>query len=67
MISKSDNNNNNINLEELNRYFDQIDKLIDSPNNNQECILCHRKGGRELSGRLIYLKNELWIHINCLF
>ena len=28
---------------------------------------CHRKGGRELSGRLIYLKNELWVHINCLF
>ena len=67
MISKSDNNNNNINLEELNKYFDHIDKLIDSPNNSQECILCHRKGGRELSGRLIYLKNELWIHINCLF
>ena len=43
MISKSDNNNNNINLEELNKYFDHIDKLIDSPNNNQECILCHRK------------------------
>ena len=70
IISKSDNNNNNnsnINLEELNKYFDHIDKLIDSPNNNQECVLCHRKGGRELSGRLIYLKNELWIHINCLF
>ena len=48
IISKLDNNNNsNINLEELNKYFNHIDKLIDSPNNNQECVLCHRKGGRE--------------------
>ena len=67
IISKSDNNTNNINVEELNKYFDHIDKLIDSPNNNQECILCHRKGGRELSGRLIFFKDELWIHVNCLF
>ena len=68
IISKSENNNNsNINLEELNKYFDHIDKLIESPNSNQECILCHRKGGRELSGRLIYFKDEKWIHINCLF
>ena len=68
IISKSENNaNNNINLEELNKYFDHIDKLIDSPNSHQECLLCHRKGGRELSGRLIYLKNDLWVHINCLY
>ena len=67
IISKSDNNTNNINIEELNKYFDHIDKIIESPNNNQECILCHRKGGRELSGRLVYLKDEIWIHINCLF
>ena len=68
IISRSESNNNsNINFEELNKYFDHIDKLIESPNNTQECILCQRKGGRELSGRLIYLKNEKWIHINCLF
>ena len=67
IISKSDNNNNNINVEELNKYFDHIDKLIESPNSNQECILCHRKGGRELSGRLIFFKDELWVHVNCLF
>ena len=66
IISKSDNNANTINIEELNKYFDHIDKLIESPNNNQECILCHRKGGRELSGRLVYIKDEIWIHINCL-
>ena len=67
IISKSDNNTNNINIEELNKYFDHIDKLIESPNSNQECILCHRRGGRELSGRLIFFKDELWIHVNCLF
>ena len=68
IISKSENNTyNNINLEELNKYFDHIDKLLDSPNSHQECLLCHRKGGRELSGRLIYLKNDLWVHINCLY
>ena len=68
IISKSDNNtNNNINMEELNKYFDHVDKLINSPNIHQECFLCHRNGGRELSGRLIYLKNDLWVHINCLY
>ena len=67
IISKSENNNNNINLEELNKYFDHIDELVESPNSNQECYLCHRKGGRKLSGRLIYFKNEIWIHVNCLF
>ena len=68
IISKSENNiNNNINLEELNKYFDHIDKLKDSPNSHQECLLCHRKGGRELSGRLIFLKNDLWVHVNCLY
>ena len=69
IISKSENNtsSNNINTEELYKYFDHIDKLINSPNSNQECFLCHRKGGRELSGRLIYLKNDLWVHINCLY
>ena len=55
IISKSENNaNNNINIEELNKYFDHIDKIMESPNNQQECLLCHRKGGRELSGRLIF-------------
>ena len=68
IISKSENStNNNINLEELYKYFDHIDKLMESPNSQQECLLCHRKGGRELSGRLIYLKNDLWVHINCLY
>ena len=67
IISKSESSPNNINLEELNKYFDQIDKLVDSPNRNQECGLCHRKGGRELSGRLIFLKNDFWVHINCLY
>ena len=68
IISKSENNtNNNINIEELNKYFDHIDKIMESPNNQQECLLCHRKGGRELSGRLIYLKNDIWVHINCLY
>jgi hypothetical protein len=68
IISKSDNNaNNNINIEELNKYFEHIDKSVESPNSQQECLLCHRKGGKELSGRLIYLKNNLWVHINCLY
>ena len=67
IISKSDNNTNNINIEELNKYFDHIDKLIESPNSNQECFLCQRTGGRELSGRLIFFKDELWVHVNCLF
>ena len=68
IISKSENNQNNlINIDELIKYFDHIDKLIESPNCHQECILCHRKGGRELSGRLIYLKNDIWVHINCLY
>ena len=68
IISKSDNNaNNNINIEELNKYFEHIDKSVESPNSQQECLLCHRKGGKELSGRLIYLNNNLWVHINCLY
>ena len=67
IISKSESSPNNINLEELNKYYDFIDKLIDSPNSHQECGLCHRKGGRELSGRLIYLRNDFWVHINCLY
>ena len=67
IISKSESSPNNINIDELNKYYDYIDKLIDSPNSHQECALCHRKGGRELSGRLIYLKNDFWVHINCLY
>ena len=67
IISKSENSPNNINMEELNKYFDIIDKIVDSPNSHQECALCHRKGGRELSGRLIYIKNDFWVHINCLY
>ena len=68
IISKSENNQNNlINIDELIKYFDHIDKLVESPNSHQECVFCHRKGGRELSGRLIYLKNDSWVHVNCLY
>ena len=67
VISKCELETNNINNEELEKYFDSVDKLLDSPNSQQECVLCHRKGGREISGRLIYLKENSWIHINCLY
>ena len=67
IISKSESSPNNINIDELYKYYDFIDKLIESPNSHQECALCHRKGGRVLSGRLIYLYKDIWVHINCLF
>lgn len=53
--------------EDIFKYIDAIDPIIESPNSNQRCEFCLRRGQRSRSGRLIHIKNDLWCHVNCVY
>ena len=61
------NNSNNINNEELQKFLDNIDPIIESPTKNINCAFCHRNGNRLKSGRLLNIKTNIFAHINCLY
>lgn len=39
--------------------------MIDSPLNESFCQLCKQRGYRRISGRLLYIDGDRWVHANC--
>ena len=41
------------------------DELDEGPLDNYECKVCHIKGNRKTSGRLLNFDIDCWVHANC--